>query len=88
MRNMEFTEAELNRLRWRSRRGMLELDLLLLPWFDEVFRQATDEDQQAFMLLLDQEDPEMHEWFNQRQEPEDPELNRIVKKILDRVQPE
>ena len=85
---MEYTEAELNRLRWRSRRGMLELDLLLLPWFDEVFRQASDQDQQAFMLLLDQEDPEMHEWFSQRQEPENPELKRLVNIILERVQPE
>jgi len=67
---------------------MLELDLLLLPWFDEVFREASDEDQQAFLVLLDQEDPELHEWFSRRQVPEDETLAHIVETILDRVQPD
>ena len=30
----------------------------------------------------------MFEWFMQRSEPEDPDLKRIVRMILDRVQPD
>ena len=49
---MSFTEFELNRLRWRSRRGMLELDLLLLPFFDDVFLELSDAEQQAFVIHI------------------------------------
>ena len=31
------TAGELNKIRWRSRRGMAELDLLFVPFFEEVF---------------------------------------------------
>ncbi|MCB1694133.1 MAG: succinate dehydrogenase assembly factor 2, partial [Pseudomonadales bacterium] len=34
---MSSAEPNKKQLRWRSRRGMLELDLLLLPFCDEVY---------------------------------------------------
>ena len=80
-------ELELNRLRWRSRRGMLELDLLLLPFFDEVYRDLPLEQQQAFQLLLEQEDPDLLQWFSQKSLPSDPGMAELVKLILARVQP-
>ena len=84
---MAFSELELNRLRWRSRRGMLELDLLLLPYFDEVFRTLTESDQLVFVRLLEQDDPDLLQWFSRNGESEDPELQAMVERILDRVQP-
>jgi antitoxin CptB len=51
-KQLELSELEFNRLRWRSRRGMLELDLLLLPFFDEVFEELESDEQQGFMLLI------------------------------------
>jgi|TARA_B110000467_G_C17999459_1_gene304660 antitoxin CptB len=76
-----------NRLRWRSRRGMLELDLLLLPFFDEEYRGLSTERQAAYVTLLEQDDPDLHVWFSQKGEPEDPDLLDLVRLILDRVQP-
>lgn len=84
---MTFSELELNRLRWRSRRGMLELDLLLLPFYDEVFGDLPEPEQQVFVRLLEQDDPDLQLWFSQKGESEDPELQALVRKILDRVQP-
>lgn len=84
---MGFTELELNRLRWRSRRGMLELDLLLLPYFDEVFADLPEDEQQVFVQLLDQDDPDLLQWFSRKGIPEDPGLRAMVERILDRVQP-
>ncbi|HJP50009.1 MAG TPA: succinate dehydrogenase assembly factor 2 [Pseudomonadales bacterium] len=81
------SELELNRLRWRSRRGMLELDLLLLPFFDEVFRDLPENQQQAFERLLEQDDPDLLQWFSQKDQPDDDELAELVRIILDRVQP-
>lgn len=66
---------------------MLELDLLLIPFFDEVFPQLSQEDQNTYELLLEQEDPDLNAWFSQKQVPEDKKLAALVKRILDRVRP-
>jgi len=66
---------------------MLELDLLLLPFFDEEYRNLSTQRQAAYVKLLEQDDPDLHFWFSQKGDPQDPELNDLVKLILDRVQP-
>ena len=80
-------QSELNRLFWQSRRGMLELDVLLVPFVKEVYPGLDEEDQRRYRKLLSCEDQDMFGWFMQREEPEDPDLRRMVKMILDRVQP-
>ncbi|MBL6689206.1 MAG: succinate dehydrogenase assembly factor 2 [Pseudomonadales bacterium] len=84
---MPLDEMQRNRLRWRSRRGMLELDLLLLPYFDEVFDSLPDDEQAIFVRLLEQDDPDLLQWFSRKGVPDDPELAALVERILDRVQP-
>ncbi|WP_295473717.1 succinate dehydrogenase assembly factor 2 [uncultured Pseudomonas sp.] len=80
-------EVELNRLFWHSRRGMLELDVLLVPFVREVYPSLNDTDRALYRRLLDCEDQDMFVWFMQRGESEDAELQRMVRMILDRVQP-
>ena len=80
-------DIELNRLFWHSRRGMLELDVLLVPFVKEVYPNLDTEDQARYRKLLACEDRDMFGWFMQRGEPEDPDLRRMVRMILDRVQP-
>ena len=77
-----------NRLFWHSRRGMLELDLLLLPFLEEVYRDLPADDQARYEKLLTSEDTDMFEWFMQRSRPQDPDLQRIVDLIVNRVQPD
>lgn len=79
--------TELNRLFWHSRRGMLELDVLLVPFVREVYATLDAEDQARYRKLLECEDQDMFGWFMQRDEPQDPDLLRMVRMILDRVQP-
>ena len=81
-------QSELNRLFWQSRRGMLELDVLLVPFVKEVYPGLDEEDQRRYRKLLSCEDQDMFGWFMQRGEPEDEDLRRMVCMILDRVQPE
>lgn len=76
------------RLKMQCRRGMLELDVLLEPFLDEVFLTLDEEDKQRFNTLLTCEDQELFEWFMQREVPENPDFARIVEIILTRVQPE
>jgi len=84
---MAIEESERKKLRWRSRRGMLELDLLLIPFFDEVFADLSEADQQAYVQLLEQDDPDLLAWFSHKEVPGDPCLASLVRQILERVQP-
>jgi len=61
--------------------------VLLVPFVREVYAQLDAEDQARYRKLLACEDQDMFGWFMQREEPEDPDLRRMVKMILDRVQP-
>ena len=45
-----------NRLVWASRRGMLELDLILAPFVENVYDSLTEDDQLRFEVLLECED--------------------------------
>jgi antitoxin CptB len=72
-----------NRLFWASRRGMLELDLVLLPFLDNVYESLEQEDKERYWALLDSEDQDLFAWFLKRTDPEDPELLKIVKIIRD-----
>lgn len=74
---------DLHRLRWASRRGMLELDLVLLPFVENVYTTIAPEDQQRFDDLLESEDTDLFNWFLGKGVPDDPDLARIVKIILD-----
>jgi antitoxin CptB len=81
------SDTEMNRLFWHSRRGMLELDVLLVPFLKEAYPSLSPEDQARYRKLLECEDQDMFVWFMQRGVPQDPDLAHIVKMILDRVQP-
>ncbi|ETI58274.1 FAD assembly factor SdhE [Marinomonas profundimaris] len=76
------------RLKWQCRRGMLELDVLLEPFLDEVYLTLEEEDKLRFLKLLECEDQELFPWFMQKEVPEDQDLARIVNIIVTRVQPE
>lgn len=73
---------EYNRIFWASRRGMLELDLILVPFVEQRVRQLENDDLQRYIKLLECEDTELFAWFLQRQMPADPELAGIVEQIL------
>lgn len=81
-------DTEYKRLYWHSRRGMLELDVLLIPFLEQAYRDLPADDKARYKTLLECEDTDMFEWFMQRSEPQDPDLKRIVRIILDRVQPD
>ncbi|BDX07223.1 succinate dehydrogenase assembly factor 2 [Planctobacterium marinum] len=82
---MEFEKKRLSRLKWACRRGMLELDVLFMPFVDEAFEQLSYEDKVLFERLLTCDDPDLYAWFMGHQSCEDAELARMVQIILTRV---
>ncbi|MFT6101590.1 MAG: antitoxin CptB [Granulosicoccus sp.] len=67
-----------NRLFWSSRRGMLELDLVLMPFIENVYPTLAEPDQELYQLLLEEEDQDLFSWFMRREDPDDVNLLRIV----------
>jgi antitoxin CptB len=72
-----------NRLLWASRRGMLELDLILTPFVENVYDTLHKDDQLRFEVLLECEDQTLFMWFMQRENPSDPNMERIINIIRD-----
>jgi antitoxin CptB len=73
--------SELTRLRWKCRRGMLELDLLFRDFLDSAYRQLDARERKAFDHLLDYPDAVLLEWLMGRICPTDQDVVRLVDKI-------
>ena len=70
--------TELNRLRWRCRRGMLENDLILARYLEARADAMSAEDLAALDRLLDLADDELWNLIAGRTESADPELQAMV----------
>jgi antitoxin CptB len=75
-------DASLARMRWRCRRGMKELDLLLIRWLDARFGAATEAERGEFEALLELPDPQLAGYLLRRQAPEQAPRAALVASIL------
>jgi len=71
-------EAELRRLRWRCRRGLLENDLVLGRFLDRHGLQLEGERLQAFKVLLDYDDNDLWSLVSGRSECSDAALGEVI----------
>lgn len=69
--NHQADPVKRTRLRWRSRRGLLENDLILTRFLDANESSMTDEEVEAFTRLLDLPDNDLMNLLLGRGEPED-----------------
>jgi antitoxin CptB len=70
--------TELNRLRWRCRRGMLENDLILARFIDAGGAEMSAGDVAALDRLLELPDNELWDLLSGRTDPTDAELRPLV----------
>ncbi len=77
----ELNRIKREKLRWACRRGMLELDLFLVPFFENVYDTFSHEDQEHFSEMLCHTDPELLGWFMGHNDPVDPNILKLVIKI-------
>ena len=73
--------TEFNRLHWHSRRGMLEIDVMLMPFTQNHYLSLSENDQEAYRRLLDCEDQDIWEWLRGFKLPDDEDLARIVLQV-------
>lgn len=76
-------DTALKRLYWHSRRGMWELDLLLVPFLEHRYGELDEADKAAYRTLIEQEDQDLFVWLMRREWPNDDALRRIVKMIVE-----
>jgi antitoxin CptB len=77
-------QGGLGKLRWRCRRGMKELDLLLTRFLDDRYAEAPPEEQRSFRGLLELPDPVIYDYLLGRDSPADPNLKSLVLRIAAR----
>ncbi len=75
------TDQDFNQMRWASRRGLLELDLLLAPFVEECYRDLDEADKAEFRRLVTSEDQDLMNWIMGRDEVADKSLEPMVLKI-------
>lgn len=74
-------DARIPRLRWQCRRGLLELDCILLHYLEQHFTQASTREQDQFMQLLQQQDDQLLAWLLHEEVEPAPELGVIIRRL-------
>jgi antitoxin CptB len=70
--------SDINRMRWASRRGLLELDLFLAQFVDQRYGGLSPDLQSMYRELLEAPDQDLLEWLMGRSAPEPAHLSVIV----------
>jgi len=81
-------EAELSRLRWQCRRGMLELDTLLGDFMEHHFQMLDTHQQSTFKQVLNFPDQLLFDYFFGNAKPIDKDINNVIERIRCAVTPE
>ncbi|MFO7592951.1 MAG: succinate dehydrogenase assembly factor 2 [Pseudomonadota bacterium] len=74
-------EAEMSRLLWRCRRGMLELDLLLLAFLENGYERLEGDQRDRFSRLLELPDQTLLESLMGDSAVEQKEFADVIKRI-------
>ena len=77
----ELSTERLNRIRWRSRRGMLENDLVLTRFLDDRGARMTEEEVAMLDRLLDLTDNELWDLIAGRCEPLDVTVAPLLEQL-------
>jgi antitoxin CptB len=70
---------ELDRVRWRCRRGMLELDIVLQRFVDKHYTQLNEIELQQFDTLLNLPDNDLWDMITARKEMGDIKLQPMLR---------
>jgi len=70
--------SELAKLKWKCRRGMKELDVLLERYLAERYPTADVAEQGAFRALLEAQDPLLFDYLTGRERPASEDERRVI----------
>lgn len=70
-----------NRITWRCRRGIRELDLVFSRFLAQQFDTLNADDRASFELLIEQSDLDIYDWLLGRSEPPTPAFARLIAQL-------
>jgi antitoxin CptB len=73
---------ETGRLAWQCRRGMKELDFLLVRYLRERYPEAASDERAAFAELLELPDPDIARYLLAGDVPPDPRRAALCRQLL------
>ena len=66
---------------YRARRGLKEIDVYFDPYVKNYYLQADPAEKAMFAALVEQEDPDLLDWFMEVSEPPLPEMKTLIQKL-------
>lgn len=69
------------RIRWACRRGMLECDLFLVPFFESQYDSLSDTERQNFEALLQESDADLIIWLMGEGTSDNPAFEAMIQMI-------
>ena len=66
---------------YRARRGLKEIDVYFDPYVKNYYLQADPVEKAMFAALVEQEDPDLLDWFMEVSEPPRPEMKTLIQKL-------
>lgn len=76
-----FDETAKRRIRFLTRRGLLELDIVLGRFMEKEFDNLSDEELSVFVEILELPDPSFLALVNEKEETDNPEFKSLLDKI-------
>ncbi len=73
---------DLKKMYWHSRRGMLELDLILVPFAEKVLPGLSSDEKRAYAELLEEEDQDLFLWLVRGEPVPEKGLQSIIATVL------
>ena len=70
------------KIKWASRRGMRELDLMLLPFVEHDLKDLSEQEVEDYMDLLQASDLQLVRWFNGVETPDSQRRCNMVRLIV------
>ncbi|QGM80001.1 succinate dehydrogenase assembly factor 2 [Otariodibacter oris] len=74
------------KIEWECRRGMRELDKMIMPFYQQYFDDLNEEEQKTFVEMLSYSDPELFRWFMHQLPAPTPKLQALVELIRTKLQ--
>ncbi|MDO4998138.1 MAG: succinate dehydrogenase assembly factor 2 [Neisseria sp.] len=78
---VSFDDAAKRRIRFLTRRGLLELDIVLGRFMEKEFQNLSNEELATFVELLDLPDPEFLALVNEKEETDRADFQALLDKI-------
>ena len=78
---MHFDDAARRRIRWLTRRGLLELDIVLGRFMAQEFDSLSDDELAVLVQILDLPDQEFLALVNQKESTNNPAFSPLLHKI-------